>query len=243
MEERIIELSVDNRSEVIKLPINPKTVEITSKQLNQTITLLEMGEVNLPGDCGLKRTKFSSFFPSENSPFSSRAEDTPKGYITMLDEWKTSKKVVRVIVTDMDINLAMLMDELNYSGNEGDEDIYYTMSFSEYVTLNVPTVNTHQRSGTMVLQIGPIPAPVEVIRWLAGILCGGSQRNIMGMGHSIRRYMVQIAERLKRQPRAMEKAVPGTGIGFIRVLCFRFLHKGGGRNEITDRRKGYQPAN
>ena len=141
MEERIIELSVDNRSEVIKLPINPKTVEITSKQLNQTITLLEMGEVNLPGDCGLKRTKFSSFFPSENSPFSSRAEDTPKGYITMLDEWKTSKKGVRVIVTDMDINLAMLMDELNYSGNEGDEDIYYTMSFSEYVTLNVPTVN------------------------------------------------------------------------------------------------------
>ena len=47
MKERIIELSVDNRSEVIELPINPKTVEFTSKQLNQTITLLEMGEVNL----------------------------------------------------------------------------------------------------------------------------------------------------------------------------------------------------
>ena len=227
MKERIIELSVDNRSEVIELPINPKTVEFTSKQLNQTITLLEMGEVNLAGDRGLKRTKFSSFFPSENSPFSDLAEDTPKGYITMLDEWKTSKKVVRVIVTDMDINLAMLMDELNYSVNEGDEDMYYTMSFSE----------------TMALQIGPIPAQVEAIRWLAEILCGELQRNIMGMGHSIRRYMVQIAERLKRQPRAMEKAVPGTGIGFIRVLCFRFLHKGGGRNEITDRRKGYQPAN
>ena len=129
MKERIIELSVDNRSEVIELPINPKTVEFTSKQLNQTITLLEMGEVNLAGDRGLKRTKFSSFFPSENSPFSDLAEDTPKGYITMLDEWKTSKKVVRVIVTDMDINLAMLIDELNYSVNEGDEDIYYTMSF------------------------------------------------------------------------------------------------------------------
>ena len=79
MKERIIELSVDNRSEVIELPINPKTVEFTSKQLNQTITLLEMGEVNLAGDRGLKRTKFSSFFPSENSPFSDLAEDTPKG--------------------------------------------------------------------------------------------------------------------------------------------------------------------
>ena len=85
MKERIIELSVDNRSEVIELPINPKTVEFTSKQLNQTITLLEMGEVNLAGDRGLKRTKFSSFFPSENSPFSDLAEDTPKGYITMVE--------------------------------------------------------------------------------------------------------------------------------------------------------------
>ena len=240
MEERIIELSVDNRSEVIKLPINPKTVEITSKQLNQTITLLEMGEVNLPGDCGLKRTKFSSFFPSENSPFSSRAEDTPKGYITMLDEWKTSKKVVRVIVTDMDINLAMLMDELNYSGNEGDEDIYYTMSFSEYVTLNVPTVNITPKVRDNGLTDRPNTSAGGSH---TGILCGGLQRNITGMGHSIRRYMVQIAERLKRQLRATEKVIPGTGTGFIRALCFQFLHKGGGRNEITDRRKGYQPAN
>ena len=79
MEERIIELSVDNRSEVIKLPINPKTVEITSKQLNQTITLLEMGEVNLPGDCGLKRTKFSSFFPSEKFSFQQQSRRYTEG--------------------------------------------------------------------------------------------------------------------------------------------------------------------
>lgn len=31
MKERIIELSVDNRSEVIELPINPKTVEFLIK--------------------------------------------------------------------------------------------------------------------------------------------------------------------------------------------------------------------
>ena len=162
----------------------------------------------------------------------------------MLDEWKTSKKVVRVIVTDMDINLAMLMDELNYSVNEGDEDIYYTMSFSEYVTLNVPTVNIMPKVRDNGLTDRPIPAQVEAIRWLAGDTLWGIGKEILWeMGHSIRRYMVQIAERLKRRPRAMEKVVPGTGTGFIRALCFQFRHKGGGRNEITDRRKGYQPAN
>lgn len=40
MKTRTIELSVDNRDEVIKLPINPAIVEFTEKQLNQAITLL-----------------------------------------------------------------------------------------------------------------------------------------------------------------------------------------------------------
>lgn len=141
MKERVIELSVENRSETIELPVNPKTVEFTEKQLNQAVTLLNMGEVNLMGDRGLKYTKFSSFFPSKNSPHYKYAKKTPKRYISMLQEWKTSKEIVRVIITDMNINLAMLIDELNYSMVEGDSDVYYTLSFSEYRTLNVPSVN------------------------------------------------------------------------------------------------------
>lgn len=109
--------------------------------------------------------------------------------------------------------------------------------------MNVPTVNITPKVRDNGLTDRPNTSAGGSHTVVSGDTLWGSQRNIMGMGHSIRRYMVQIAERLKRQPRAMEKAVPGTGIGFIRVLCFRFLHKGGGRNEITDRRKGYQPAN
>ena len=70
MKERVIELSVDNRSEVIELPINPKTVEFTSKQLNQTITLLEMGEVNLPRDCLFQTVVISGPDATAGSTFS-----------------------------------------------------------------------------------------------------------------------------------------------------------------------------
>lgn len=69
MKTRVIELSVNNRKEVIELPINPPSVEFTEKQLNQAITLLNIGEANLKGERGLKYTKLSSFFPSEKSPF------------------------------------------------------------------------------------------------------------------------------------------------------------------------------
>ena len=62
LKTRIIELSVNNRAEVIELPVNPPEVEFTEKQLNQTITLLNIGEANLKGERGLKYTKFSGFF-------------------------------------------------------------------------------------------------------------------------------------------------------------------------------------
>ncbi len=140
MKTRIIELSVNNRSEVIELPINPKTVEFTEKQLNQAISLLNIGEANMKGERGLKYTQLASFFPSKKSPHYKYAKKEPANYMAMLQEWKTTKAVVRVIVTDLKINLAMLIDELHFSVNEGDEDIYYSISLSEYRTLNVPSV-------------------------------------------------------------------------------------------------------
>ena len=42
MKDRVIELSVDNRREVIELPVNPAEVEFTEKQINQTITLVNI---------------------------------------------------------------------------------------------------------------------------------------------------------------------------------------------------------
>lgn len=145
MKTRVIELSANNRQEVIELPINPPTVEFTEKQLNQTITLLNIGEANLKGERGLKYTKLSSFFPSDKSPFYKNAEFLPGKYVSMLQEWKTSGTIVRLIITDMKINLAMLIDEFDFSMKEGDDDIYYTVSLSEYRTLNVPSVQITTR--------------------------------------------------------------------------------------------------
>ena len=160
MKTRVIELSVNNRKEVIELPVNPAAVEFTEKQLNQAITLLNIGEANLKGERGLKYTKLSSFFPSEKSPFYKNANRKPGKYVAMLQEWKNAKAVVRVIISDMNINLAMLIDDFTYSMKEGDEDIYYTISFSEYRTLNVPSVqiNTKVRSNGLLSRPEPAAA-------------------------------------------------------------------------------------
>lgn len=157
MKTRVIELSVNNRNEAIELPINPASVEFTEKQLNQTITLLNIGEANLKGKRGLKYTKLSSFFPSEKSPFYRYAKQQPGKYVSMMQEWKTSGAIVRVIITDMKVDIAMLIDEFIFSAREGDDDIYYTVSLSEYRTLNIPSVQitTKVRSNGLLERPNP----------------------------------------------------------------------------------------
>lgn len=140
MKTRIIELSVKNRKERIILPINPGEVKFSEKQMNQIISLLNLGEVNMKGERGLKTTELSSFFPSSKSPFFKKGMKKPAKYIEMIENWKISKQAVRVIITDMRVDLAMLIDNFQFSMKEGDEDIYFSISLSEYRDLNVRPV-------------------------------------------------------------------------------------------------------
>lgn len=144
MKKRIIELSTSNRSEVLRIPLNPKEVTFKDTQLNQKVTLLDVGEANLLGSKGLIPCSFSSFFPSPKSPFYRYAQRTPIEYVALLRKWKDAGNPIRIIITDLNINLAMVIDSISITQKEGDMDIYYTLDLTEYRYLNVPTakVNT-----------------------------------------------------------------------------------------------------
>lgn len=140
MKRRIIELSYNNHEEMFDLPINPEKFEFTEAHNNQRITLLNVGDINLIGHRGLVTGSLSSFFPSSRSPFARYADREPMEYIRLLKKWKSRPQPIRVIVSDCDFNLAMTIDSLTYSHREGDQDVYYTLTLSEYRFLNVPAV-------------------------------------------------------------------------------------------------------
>ncbi len=60
--KRIIEMTFNNREEGFILPINPQTLEISEANKNTKIDLLNVGEINLIGNRGLKVITLSSFF-------------------------------------------------------------------------------------------------------------------------------------------------------------------------------------
>lgn len=150
MKKRIIDLSVNNRQESIQLVINPASFEIADPQNNQQVTLLDIGTINLLGERGVKTISLQSFFPSLNSPLYARygGKKTPVECRNILEKWKNNRLTVRVIIADMDINLAMNIDSLTFTYKEGDEDIYYNLSMTEYKSLNVPTVKVTIKSNT-----------------------------------------------------------------------------------------------
>lgn len=137
---RIFEFSTQNRDDVIRLPINPSSFELSEPKLNQKITLLNIGEINLLGNRGLVTCALSSFFPSPKSPHFHRADRTPQEYIDTFFKWKNSDEPIRLIITNTYVNLSMAIEKFNYSQREGDDDIYYTIDLAEYRFLNVPSV-------------------------------------------------------------------------------------------------------
>lgn len=139
---RSIELTFNNREEGFILPINPLSFTLSESNLNQTITILDIGDINLIGHRGLVSCTLESFFPSTNSPHYQRAEKEPMEYINQLKKWKESGKPIRMIISDSSVNLAMAIEHLSFTQNEGDNDIYYTLELLEYRFLNVPSVDT-----------------------------------------------------------------------------------------------------
>lgn len=153
---RIYELrSTQNADEYIRIPVNPPKFEFTEAQLNQKITLLNLGEANQLGGKGLAALSFSSFFPSSISPFFKHAEKNPEEYISLLKKWKDNAIPIRVIITESNINIVMIINRLVYYKNEGDRDIYYTLDFDEYRSLNVPSVKVNTTVKKAIVRPAP----------------------------------------------------------------------------------------
>lgn len=156
MVNRKIELSSDNREEVIALPINPTEFEFTAPQLNTKITLLNVGEVLLFGNRGVVSGTLASFFPGQGTPLYRYADREPQEYLRLLQKWQTQKAPVRLIVAGTDFNLMMAIDSLATRYREGDGDIYFTLTMSEYRKLNVPAI---KEEDTILLNTGLKPRP------------------------------------------------------------------------------------
>ena len=132
----------ENATNKIEFVINPEAITISESVANVRENINSIGEVNLHGKRGLKNISITTFVPGADSPF--RAGKSIKEVRNIIDRWLNTEAKLRVIITNPTINFKALLDSASFNLKEGSEDLYITLSLTEYKDMAIPDIKTVQ---------------------------------------------------------------------------------------------------
>ncbi len=129
-----------------ELAVNPREISITQDSKDKTIDLLNVGEVNVPGNRGLIKVTLTTFLPDRTSPF--YTGNAPETIVQAVKKAKNGQKTLRIIISGTDVNTLFTVSSMNETYKEGQEDIYISWSFTESRDLNTGQVASWVRRYT-----------------------------------------------------------------------------------------------
>lgn len=137
------------KERIVQLPVNPKNLKITGKANNSTVNIVNGGELNDIGFPKLKEFSIDSFFPYREAPYANTngSFEGPDFYIKFFEEIKTNRDPLRIIITDININMLVSIESFEYEYQWGTDDVDYKISFKEYREHNVRVLTAN---GTVV---------------------------------------------------------------------------------------------
>ena len=128
----------------IKLPVLPNGYTISTGQNNQVINTVSGGEILLKGKPKLKTIEITSFFPKSKTHggYSARSKfKPPLALINLIGKWRKDAQVVRLIISETNINMLTLIDSFDYGQEGGSGDFNFSISFTEYKNATVKKSN------------------------------------------------------------------------------------------------------
>ena len=129
-------LSVNNRAEVMQLPVMPAEFTISKPQGGSVFETVKYNDLRLYGTPKLKSIAFPSFFPVRDYPFLRNRSMWGFDYVNKIDSWIAQKLPIRFIITETPINMAVAVDSFEYKISKSG-DLYYDIAFSEFPMPNI----------------------------------------------------------------------------------------------------------
>lgn len=125
-------LSINNREQVIQLPIVPAEFKIPSPVNNETYSTINQGDLKIIGQRGLKALTIDTFFPSKVYPFN--RDNTYKGweYVEIIESWIDRRLPIRLIATNTPVNMLMSIENFEYGLQDGSGDVYYSLQLEQF---------------------------------------------------------------------------------------------------------------
>lgn len=130
-------LSVNNREEVLQIPVMPASFTITKPQTTNKFETVSGEEILLIGTPKLKGISIESFFPVKTCPYIHHTYNPDMwgwDYVYAIDTWIKKKLPIRLIITydreDTPINMPVAVTNFEYS-MKTDGDLWYKIDFEQ----------------------------------------------------------------------------------------------------------------
>lgn len=121
----------------LQLPVPPAEFQVAQGNLNNTIVVEGIGEVNILGKERLATITISSFFPAQEYEFC-QYKVFPKPYecVELIEKFRKLGQV-RLLITGTNINEIFYIEEFTYGEKDGTGDVYFTLQMKEFKKLAV----------------------------------------------------------------------------------------------------------
>ena len=213
----------------ITLPVTPESFEVSYGRHTETVSIHEVGDVNLPGGMALGTIKVGCMFPENDYPFALDSGE-PYEYVGRIEKIIKRKKPVRFIVSGTRINERVLIEEISYGERDGTGDVYATITMRGYRKVSAgrtaavgaiavpavtsPAVNLPRESDT------DTAAPVQKRRTYRGTKYQSYAeiaRNVYGVNDGNEMYRLGLA--LSRYNNSEKNTVPAMLFSDQTIVC------------------------
>ena len=137
---RQVTMSFNNGEYMFSFPVTPESIRITRPQNTKKYVTIDGKEINLSAGAGLSRVNISTFLPLYDV-YGLRGFKEPSEIIRLLKMWQDTRKPIRLIISDTDINEAFLIEDMSEIFREGDGDTYVDISLAQYRFVTAPPVS------------------------------------------------------------------------------------------------------
>lgn len=163
-----IYLSVNNRAEILRIPVLPPSFTISKPQSLTVFETVSQGELQLIGTPKLKGIAIESFFPAPNHeyPYLRNKDIWGWDYIYMIDTWIERKLPIRLVITDTPINMAVAVKNFEYTVKT-DGDLWYRLELEEFNLLLPDNTQTATEEEIDMEELNKLKEQVE---YLGGIV-------------------------------------------------------------------------
>ncbi len=125
-------------------PVTPPEFRVSFGRNVLKVNIHQMGDVNFWGQAAAAEITLPVLFPSgdRSYAFSGGWAGNPYGAVERLRNWQKQGTVLRYIVSDTPVNLAVLLSRVEYGEQDGTGDVSAELTLAEYRELGAVRVDT-----------------------------------------------------------------------------------------------------